>query len=290
MIKIDVYDIQVIGSASIELPENSIIEFTGDNSNGKSVITKLLTMLLNGDIRNESVRRALIKDGKERGVFLMTHNKEQLGVVITPHIGGSIVMYNSDCGNQETMIVRQLNDIKGCEALIHKFGFRCYNNGEVCLQIHPTWGPIPFITTSGQTNYEIVEDITVDKIADEFLKTFKDITFPSFKNSIKRLKNEKENITTILDNMESYDWRAYEEISQKIKPIYSALSKCDFIEIENIPIPNLNIVPVNKIEINNIPIVTGYDYAPTILTIGKELDDYLEIVNGICPTCGKPLV
>ena len=78
MFKIDMVNIQAIGEAHIELEENSIVEFVGDNSNGKSILSKVIEYLTKGDLIQKDVRQALIKDTEQQAVFIMTHNKEQL--------------------------------------------------------------------------------------------------------------------------------------------------------------------------------------------------------------------
>ena len=290
MFKIEIKDVQAIRSATITFEENTIVEFTGDNSNGKSVVAKVIQALTSGDIRHKDVRRTLINDESEEGVIVFTHKQESLGIIMREETKDSIIAYTPDISDNTTGIYRSMNDPDGCDALIKQFGFRTYAGGDICLQLSPTWGAIPFITTSGSVNNDIVQDITIDKIADEFLKTFQSITFPLFKDKIQKLKHEKEIYQSALDNMESYDWKAYEDIAIRMTETYNMLNKLSFLEIDEIPIPNLEVLPVNELNILPLPIVEFHNYIPSITPIDKELDDYLAILNGICPTCKKPLV
>lgn len=290
MFKIEIKDIQAIRSSVITFEDNSIVEFTGDNSNGKSVIAKVIQALTSGDIRHKDVRITLINDNSKEGVMVFTHDNESLGIIMREETKDSIIAYTPDITDNTSGIFRSMDDPEGCDALIKKFGFRTYAGGDICLQLSPTWGAIPFITTSGSINNDIVQDITVDKIADEFLKTFQAITFPLFKDKIQNLKKEKDLYQAALDNMESYDWKAYEDIANRMKETYNILNKLSFLTIDEIPVPNLEIIPVSELNILPLPIIEFYNYAPTIMAIDKELDDYLDILNGVCPTCGKALV
>lgn len=292
MFIIDLINIQSIGRARITIEDNSIVEFVGNNSNGKSIFTKVLEYLTKGDLIHRDVREALIKDNADRGVVLITLNNKQLGLILEHEIKNSYIMYIPDVERENEpngKIVRPLGDSDGVQKLIKAFGLRVYQKGDICLQIAPTFGSIPFVTTSGGTNSDIVTDITIDKVADEFLKSFSAITFPTFKRRIQQLTQERDSLNMVLENMESYDWKLYEDLHERLNETYNAYKSYKELEINPIPVPNLEIIPVSEHRIENIPVVTIYDYCLPIKPIGKELDDYVEILNGTCPTCGRPL-
>lgn len=289
MFKIDLQNIQAIGNAHIVVENNTIVEFVGDNSNGKSVISKVIENLVSGDIAHEDVRRTLIKDNTEQGVVIFTYNEKQLGLILKPAVKESLIMYKPNIiDDPENAIFRAINDADGLNAIVREFGFRAYANGDICLQLHPTWGAIPFITTSGATNNSIVEDITRDKIADNFLSSFQTITFPVFKEKIARLQKEHDSAKAVLDNMESYDWRAYDAIYEELSEVYQQIKDYEYCYIDNIPVPDLSVVPVSNIQIPDIPIIQFYDLCSRI-PYPKSLDDYLKVLSGVCPTCGRPL-
>lgn len=289
MFKIDLQNIQAIGNAHIVVENNTIVEFVGDNSNGKSVISKVIENLVSGDIAHEDVRRTLIKDNTEQGVVIFTYNEKQLGLILKPAVKESLIMYKPNIiDDPENAIFRAINDADGLNAIVREFGFRAYANGDICLQLHPTWGAIPFITTSGATNNSIVEDITRDKIADNFLSSFQTITFPVFKEKIARLQKEHDSAKAVLDNMESYDWRAYDAIYEELSEVYQQIKDYEYCYIDDIPVPDLSVVPVSNIQIPDIPIIQFYDLCSRI-PYPKSLDDYLKVLSGVCPACGRPL-
>lgn len=289
LFKIDLVNMQAIGEAHIELEENSIVEFVGDNSNGKSIISKVIEYLTKGDLVQKDVRQALIKDYQQQAVFIMTHDKEQLAVLLREELKDSFIMYVEDIDKEEK-ILRQLSDTEAVKAMLDKFGFRIYANGDICLQVFPTFGPIPFVTTSGAVNNEIVDDITTDKIADEFLKSFSTITFPVFKERIGRLRREKESDEIILANMEMYDYKEYESVYDELKKVYDKIKDYKFYQMNMVEVPEVRIFQMPAINIKPLPVVKVYPLIPKFGYITETLRDYVKVLNGECPTCGRPLV
>lgn len=286
MIKITVQNMQAIGSAEIEIDENSIVEFTGDNSNGKSIISKFIQGLTSGDLRHKDVRRTLIKDGYITGGMAFEHNNEQLVVCLAEELKDCVVLYSAD-KNEDKIYKIPLSDVDGVNKLIHKFGFRTYASGDICLQLSPTWGAIPFITTNGTVNRDIVKDITEDKVAEEFLKSFSTITFPIFKETIKNYKENRDKYKALLDNLEYYDWKAYETMANKLRSYANMLDKLTTIYIESIPVPDLNIIEVGNLKLNNVKLFEFYETIPKIQFDSELLRNYIDLANGKCPTCGR---
>lgn len=289
MIKFDLVNVQAIGEAHIEIEENSITEFVGDNSNGKSIITKMIEYLTKGDLIHKDVRQALINDKEQQAVFIITKGVEQLAVLLREELKDSFIMYMEDV-NKEAKVLRQLSDTDAVKLLIDKFGFRVYSKGDICLQLFPTFGTIPFVTTSGATNNEIVDDITTDKVADEFLKSFASITFPTFKERIGRLRREKEADEAILANMEQYDYKDYEAHYDELNKLYNIIKGYQFYQMRNIEIPRIRIYQIPAFHAEVLPVMRIYPLIPKMKNIKKEISDYNKILNGVCPTCGLPLV
>ena len=289
MLSIGLNNIQAIEDAFIEIEENTIVEFTGDNSNGKSIVSKVIQALTSGDICHKDVRNTLIKDNCDQGAVLFTCNNKQLGLILNRELKDSYVCYNPNAMDEKATIFRGLNDKDGWRQFLIDFGFRTYADGDICLQLSPTWGSIPFVTTSGSVNNSIVQDITVDKVAEEFLKSFSTITYPAIKNRVADIKNQKGSVQTILDNLEYYDWHKFEDIHSRMSKVYEVLRHCNYIDIEEINVPSLNLIEVNPIVIKEIPITNIIEPAPIINSIDDALDKLLSVLNGVCPTCGKPL-
>lgn len=289
MYTIDLVNVQAISKAHIEFKDNTIVEFIGDNSNGKSILSKVVEALTKNDLKDKETRMSLIKDGTEQAVILFTHNQEQLGIILEQEVSKSYILYIPNKDNDSVRYVRCINDKEGCDAMIKKFGFRVYSDGDICLQLSPTFGAVPFVTTGGGTNYDIVQDITTDKVAEEFLKTFKTITFPVLKARTSNLKSQRDSAQSILDNLEVYDWKEYERLAEELNLVYRELEHANLFCIEPIPIPDLSFVPNLNFEIKPIPIIEVYNFCKPIEDLGQALSDYLSIYNGVCPTCKRRL-
>lgn len=292
MLRIDLINVQAIEEAHIYMEDNTITEFVGNNSNGKSIVAKVIEYITKGDLIHNDVRQALMKDGSEQSVILFTYGNKQLGVVLKPAVKECVMMYIPDMGKEKQpggVIMRSIGDSDGCAHLVKAFGFRTYAKGDICLQLAPTFGAIPFVTTSGAVNNDIVTDITKDKVADEFLRSFETITFPVFKDRLKRLKQEREQLQQVVDNMESYDWHAYDELANEMKDVYLAIGPFVDAEIDHLQIPSLNVAIIHDVTISKFPVIDFCDYPPELDDVSQELKDYLDVLNGICPTCGKPL-
>jgi hypothetical protein len=291
MITIDMQNVQAIGVAHMEFPENSIIEFSGDNSNGKSILSKIIQALTSGDIRHKDVRRTLIKDGTECGIVSIIHNKEQLGIILREEVADSIVSYNPDMSKgSESAIYRSLNDGEGVNQLVRKFGFRTYSDGDICLQLSPTWGAIPFVTTSGSVNNDIVQDITVDKIAQNFIDSFKTITYPAFRQRLKNLKSEREHLETVLSVIDNYDWREYNELVTKLKRDYEVIKDYRFITINDIPLAEKPEYHLPKLKIRDIHMPRLVSPIGYVKDLSDALEAYQTVRKGFCPTCGRPFL
>ncbi len=289
MFRIEVNDLQAISHAVLQWEDNENVQFTGNNSNGKSVIGKVIEALTSGNIKVKNVRLSLIRDNTEAGSMLIQHNKVQLAVFIKEELRDSLIMYIPDATNPNKCLIRHLNE-GGINEILHKFGFRVYGNGDVCLQLAPTFGSIPFVTTSGSTNDLIVKDITADRIADEFLNAYSSITYPIIRSKVKALKTEIDNNETVLNSMVSYDYNEYGRIAEEAKKVYNIIKNYVFYDFERVVVPpSINVEPLPDPHFRNIKIFVPppiFDFQ----NIGKELSDYIDLLNGTCPTCGRPFV
>lgn len=290
MIRIELVNIQSIEEAVFEIEEKSITEFVGNNSNGKSILSKVIQAVTSGDIRHKEVRQALIKDGQPYGLFGITYKTQQIVFSFYEELKDCLVVYVPNTANPDKNIVRQLSDREGIESILHKFGFRTYAKGDICLQLSPTFGAIPFITTSGAVNGEIVQDITTDKVAQEFLDSFKDITFPIFRNKLSAAKKEKESLETVIAAAGSYDWRVFEDIAKESDKILNMLEGYKFIRINELPIPPLGFKIRATPHLRELPFPINIAKAPRVGFLESELNNLEAILNDKCPTCGRAFI
>ena len=290
MIKIVLQNLQAIANAEFEIGDRSITEFVGNNSNGKSILAKVIQSITSGDIRRKEVRQALIKDGKQSALFAINNGNQQLGIILAEELKDSFILYIPNADDPERSIRRGLGDKGALETVLHKFGFRTYAQGDICLQLSPTFGAIPFITTSGAVNGEIVADITTDKVADEFLDSFKNITFPTFRSKIAAAKRERESLETMIASVNDYDWREFESLSERIGTILEAIKNYKFIRINDIPVPMIGFDLMDTPKLKEIPIIKTFDKAPRLGFLDSEITNLVAVLNDTCPTCGRKFI
>lgn len=287
MLRIDICNVQAIESASIEFDGSSIVEFTGDNSNGKSILSKFIKVMTSGGLHSKEERISLVRDGCTECYCIFTHNLKQLGVFVGIESKTTKVAYIEDVTKSQSPIVRFLGE-GGTEELIHQFGFRSYSDGEICMQLSPTYGVIPFVTSSGTTNFNIVSDIVTDKVADEFIKTYESITYPLFKNRLKNLKSRKTALEDILSNMVDYDAADMKYFADKAIEIAKATNGYVPFRVKNLtPPPHVEFQPVGNYRLKNIPYFGESLVRPKLQSLAAIAEDLQVLRDNKCPTCGR---
>jgi hypothetical protein len=327
MILFKLINIQALKDATIAWDDKEIVEFVGDNSNGKSILSKTLDYMVKGDIFDKHIRKDLINDEEDVAQFWIKTDKKTLGIILYRNGTESYFTWGK---NGEELNRRRATE-GGFKEVLYDFGFRFYQKGEVCLQVFPTYGPIPFITTSGTTNKEIYDDLTSDKIADDFLSLYGEYTSTTFKLKEKEFRESKERIKSILDNIVEYDYEAYEKLGRKMKEYLLILKNLEFFDFEDINVPpnvcafdEMNFtfedipiyneqvsLDIEPFEFNDIPVYPIKDevfpegfifddipVSPNITIPILDLDDskvtksfrnYFDALNKRCPTCGRLL-
>lgn len=286
-LRVELDKIHAIDYAVIEFGKNGIVEFTGDNSNGKSALSRAIKYITSGSIRDKEMRNNLIKDGCDEGKILFAKGNEALGFILRRDSIDSVCVYTPDIVAQrpEETIVRSLTDT-GYQELVYKFGFRTYAKGEICLQLFPTYGSIPFVTTNGRTNNEILADITEDRVAQEFIENYEKITAPAFRSRHKTLQQQELSYQTLINSCTKYDYNEYKRLSMEIGAIVAAIGKYQYYEIAEIPIPpNVEIIDVPRYHIPEVPIVRFYPIKSRIEDGSQLIIDYENAMNNRCPTC-----
>ena len=290
MIRFTLENCQAIKHATIEFNEPSIVEFIGNNSNGKSVISKCIDALTSGSISNKETRNSIIRDGAEFAEFTIEHDKKMLGMVLYPEISKSVVVFQPNTDDSEKMTIRGVGDRQGCAELIRKFGFRVYAQGAVCLQLSPTFGAIPFITTGGAVDFEIVDDVTVDKVADEFLKACKEITFPVFRERNAKYKARLSFLEEVLGTQVYPHWREDRKFHDEYIGLYRVMehmSTMELIDITRPPyfdtVPYLTLI-TQSLAVPEVKPMHG------VQSLSEEITTLNNYNNATCPTCGKNLL
>lgn len=255
MLVIKIKNIQAIREGSVIFGDKEIVEFIGDNSNGKSIITKFIKAMCEGNLFTKKTRRDLINKDEtvSFGEFYMidTNKNKMLGFILYKEGTDSIVVWGSPDNPQQ-----RRGTEGGLKELIYDFGFRVYQDGEICLQIFPTWGLIPFITTKGKTNAEMYNDLISDKVAEEFLKSFEEFTYPMIKIKTKEYDEALERLNKQVDSISSTDYRPLEAMLGKLEDGLKSITGLQNVDLSKMKrivyIPKELLKPVSEPDIPRI--------------------------------------
>lgn len=286
---VELENVQAIKHAFIDLGTGGITEFIGDNSNCKSALSRVIEYMTSGDLRDKETRESLINDNEDECRILFSKDKEILGLILRRNRNDSVVIYNPDVlieSNPE-MVMRSIGD-PGHEELLYKFGFRTYENGNICLQVCPTFGAIPFITTKGKSNKEIVDDITSDKVAEEFLDNYEKLTSVALRSRLKTLEKQKESLKTLIDACVIYDYEKFRELGMLLGEDLMNIGQYYPYQLDSIDVdipPTDELIDIPKYTIPEFEIQTIYPLKSPIQSFNEVLTNLENLENHRCPTC-----
>jgi energy-coupling factor transporter ATP-binding protein EcfA2 len=303
---ISLKNIQSIREARYEFPETGIVQICGDNSNGKSILFKAISAIVNLKMFDEDERCALINDNAVSGSILIENKGSVLFANLTRERNGCSVTLVRETGEKITRTFRD----GGITELIEEFGFRCYDKNNICIQLYETFGPMPFVNTPTSVNGEIVEAMTEDSTAKLFLKNFKEITHPIARKGMKEYNDKISQYEQIRDTITVYDEDIYRGYYEKLSNYYHLLQNLRVVEIEemeiikpleyanikplqleqlNIP-PKVQTVDVPVPDVRVMPVSKFYNECCGVKSLSGIIGEMSKIRNGVCPTCGKPLL
>lgn len=299
-------NIQSIVNAAYDLPDYGLVQIVGPNSNGKSILIKAVNAVTSLKILDESYRASLIRDGESAGSISMSYN----GKMLIVHLNRDRMLCSVTLVREDgEKVIRNFRE-KGIAELISEFGFICFDDNNLCLQVFETFGQMPFVNTSNKVNDEIVKRVTEDPGAQKFLENYKTVTHKIILEQHAKLKEQIESRRRLRSSMVMFDHERYQASYEKMKKLYEELKCLDVLELDFIqPPPMLEVYEVPEIELDEIPIVPRVDIidvdVPTLQFIAykdalsipeniesleKDVDDINTILDGKCPTCGKTLV
>lgn len=289
MISFGIRNLQAISDGTIMMDDHSLTQFVGNNSNGKSILGKVIETWVSGSIKSRAARNAIIKDGCDSGTLIITHDNKMLHLIVGQENGNTICSYNPDTTSEEDLTTTRSVTEGGIDELLNAFGFRTYSNGDICLQLSPTFGAVPFITTSPKTNCEIKASICTDRVADEFLTAVEKFTWPAFKSKKTEISARIDKYEAVLKNSVYANWREFIKVKETLERCSYVLNVNPYLEIKDIRIPPMQFVDAPLLDIKPIKYFSYTEHF-NLPPITKSLSDLTEIINGVCPTCGKRLL
>ena len=296
-------NIQSIERAEYFLPQKGLVKISGGNSNGKSILVKTLHGITTLSILETEVRRALIRDDKDVGMILIEHNNKVLGIKLHEERNQCVVTLRREDG---TTISRTFRE-GGIEDLIYEIGFRTYNKNQICLQIHETFGVMPFVNTSSLVGGEITESITEDTVAKDFLTKYRDITQKKAVKLVASLNGKINMLETAKKAVTLFDYKKYDLFASETESLLHILEYLYPIDLSNLDVPlKMELYEVPELELQPLQIPPNIESIDIIqpaldklrlvdlVLFGDDIesmDDILQNLDslnkGICPVCGK---
>ena len=319
---IHLQNIQAIRDYTFEFPETGLIRFSGNNSNGKSIITKTTLDIIRGNITKPIVRNTLINKHAVVGeITYETYDGQSLFVHLQREHASTYVTLSVP--NFEP-VTRYLAD-KSWLQLVHTFGFVYNENRDIALQIIDDDSLLLFLATSDRINGELLQTASSDALAENALEQFRDLqkyiqrvkgeqihneliykqTLGDFKVwDLEPLEKEERTLDTYLRILENFVPMTLPELPDMTSvEFYTILSLnlpgvMDMTPIEYYPLPECYLVDIpdmTPIEFYELSILNIPDLAyPLIIDLQFSLPDIEETMQdldvlreGRCPTCGK---
>lgn len=279
---VELQNIQSILNATYDLSEVGITQVVGENSNGKSILVKAMSFVANTLIKDQDQRDALITDGYNAGKIIMSRNNMKLSVTITRERENCRYELLRASGEVITRTIRE----GGLEILADEFGWITFD-GNICLQIFETFGIMPFVNNRQSGDYEIMDYIITDKLANNFVENYEKVTHPTFKEYVKGLKEKLEVARRQLSGITYYDIDAYQDMQYKLRKYQQNIQHLKVINLERLPITKaFNYIDVEEYIPTRLPIYTIIEEAPTMVSLLKDIKEFNEAYEGVCPTCG----
>ena len=268
----------------IDLPSTGFIVFTGNNSNGKSVIVKATKALITGHINKPRKRAGLINRNSQWGeIEYVRDDDHRLILHLTREAATTWVRYI--CPGMEP-ITRYLAD-RNYSELVQLFGWHYDASSGITLNIAEADESLLFYKTNNKTNASILKTATSDLRAD--------LALLNATNLIKESRHLRENwtsqmrvIANTLKDLNVEDTTELVKSHEYLSFLYRNLSKVYIPTLPKIePVPNVSYLKVNfpnLPEVKYPKIVSCNVNIPDISSICTELE---ELKSRRCPTCGR---
>lgn len=268
---------------TIELPETGVVVFSGNNSNGKSVIVKVTNAIISGALAKPKERRTLITRGFTHGsVTYTTYEGVTLKVDIDHEAANTYATLTLANGEKLT---RFLSD-KNIGELVRMFGFHYNKEHEVSLNIHNDDDRFLFVDTKHTANFACLNNTLGDEYAEMALEQLQ-VALSQVKEQVNKyntLITQNEAVKNALVTIDT------EKAAERRKKMLYIAANLRHMLLP--PCPRLEAVPdvvtiasVDKCPAIRYPTVVNIptDF-PSIALEGSDLND---VLKGVCPTCKR---
>lgn len=281
--RIHTHNIQSHGDVTIMLPKTGIVAFTGNNSNGKSVISKVTNAILSNDISRPKERRTLINRKHSSG-FVEYERYDGYILKVVIHLEAAQTF--AELTDPNGAVVRRYLSDKSIPQLVKEFGFNYNSEHDVSLNIHNDDDKFLFVNTKHTTNCACLADTLSDSYGEQAMQQL-DATLSEIKETVKGLEKDKITAETILGSLPVCDIEETDKRRKKMLYIAQNLShfpatRCPKVTgVPNVVILNL---PGTLPKVKYPTIIDLPKNFPDIVQLGRDVND---VLKGVCPTCKR---
>ena len=270
----------------IEFPPVGIVRFYGNNSNGKSVLVKVLSDVVSNAISRPGNRRSIIRRGHDYGeVMLMRYDGTTLFIRIAVEASGTYAeLTRPDC----PPVRRYLAD-KSIPLLVREFGWHYNSEHGVSLNIHQDVDGFLFVDTKKSANFDLLSSTRSDQYAEAAAESLTQL-----------IKDSKKQRTEIVHALEvaqaTYCTLKTWDVEAEAQTRALCLQLAQELEALNVPpMPMMPAIAGMRVyeapppmPVLNYPKIYSVfnEPLPDIIPIATELRD---ILSGVCPTCKRKL-
>ena len=270
----------------MEFPETGIIRFMGDNSNGKSVMVKVLQDVVSNAISRPANRRSIVRRGHSYGELLLeSYDGRELFV----HISLEAAQTWAELRTTGAQPIRRYLSDKAIPLLVREFGWHYDDQCGVSINIHNDTDGLLFVDTKKSVNFELLSGMRSD--------AFSEAALEELERLVKQTKAKRDEFQHAYDVAEAtfvslQYWDVDKEAAIRDECLYLAamLENLTMPEVPKFVLgpaprfyPSMPQVPKMSMPVLYKPMSAQ----PT--TAFQLIRDMSDVVNGKCPTCGKAL-
>ncbi len=271
----------------LEFPETGIIRFLGDNSNGKSVLVKVLQDVVSNNISRPAARRSIIRRGNTFGELLQ---ESYSGDTLYVHIDlEASQTYAELTINGQKPVRRYLAD-KAIPSLVRQFGWHFDDKSGVSINIHNDTDGLLFVDTRKATNFDLMSSMRSDAFAEAALEQLQEL--------VKTTKQKRDEMRHAYDVAEAtfvslQSWDKEEEARIRDECLYYA-GVLENLTLPQLPVMELHRSPTFVKPMPHVPwmliprLCKPFEMPPA--DAGQLIKESAELISGKCPACGRPFV
>ena len=280
-------NIQSHVSTVLEFPQVGIVRFSGDNSHGKSVFVKVLHDVISNEISRPSNRRSIIRRGHSYGELLL-ERWDGMSLFVNIHLEAAHTYAELTRPGDDRPVRRYLSD-KSIPLLVKEFGWHYDANLGVSINIHGDTDGLLFVDTKKSVNFELLNSMRSDAFAEAAVEELNKL--------IKLTKVKRDEMQHAFDVAQAtYCSLQYWDIQKEEETLDAAIYWADVLD-------NLTLSPLPKFELRRpprlyalvpkVPVMKMPHLIAPLSPIPKDasqaIADVVHLLNGICPTCERPL-